>query len=65
MKTEATAIWPDVKCVNAHDRCYGGAGGPCPLCELVCYRDGRGRFARASDYSAWEANEAEALRRMP
>lgn len=21
-------------CVNAHDRCYGGAGGPCPYCEL-------------------------------
>lgn len=23
----------DRKCVNAHDRCFGGAGGPCPLCE--------------------------------
>lgn len=23
----------DVVCVNAHDRCYGGAGGPCPYCE--------------------------------
>jgi hypothetical protein len=21
------------RCVNAHDRCYGGAGGPCPYCE--------------------------------
>ena len=21
-------------CVNAHDRCYGGAGGPCPYCEM-------------------------------
>jgi hypothetical protein len=21
-------------CVNAHDRCYGGAGGPCPYCEI-------------------------------
>lgn len=21
------------KCVNAHDRCYGGAGGPCDYCE--------------------------------
>lgn len=20
-------------CVNAHDRCYGGAGGDCPYCE--------------------------------
>lgn len=20
-------------CVNAHDRCFGGAGGPCPYCE--------------------------------
>lgn len=20
-------------CVNAHDFCYGGAGGPCPYCE--------------------------------
>lgn len=24
---------PEPKCVNAHDRCYGGAGGPCPYCE--------------------------------
>ncbi|RUM98983.1 DUF551 domain-containing protein [Pseudaminobacter arsenicus] len=23
----------ELKCVNAHDRCYGGAGGPCPYCE--------------------------------
>lgn len=23
----------DVLCVNAHDRCYGGSGGPCPYCE--------------------------------
>lgn len=23
------------KCVNAHDRCYGGAGAPCPYCEFV------------------------------
>jgi hypothetical protein len=23
----------EVRCVNAHDRCYGGAGGPCPYCE--------------------------------
>ena len=22
------------KCVNAHDLCYGGAGGPCEYCEL-------------------------------
>lgn len=22
-----------LRCVNAHDRCYGGAGGPCPMCE--------------------------------
>jgi len=25
---------PEPVCVNAHDRCYGGAGGPCPLCEM-------------------------------
>lgn len=39
-------IIPDkeIKCVNAHDRCY--EGGPCPLCELVRYRDAAGRFAR-------------------
>ena len=24
---------PDLKCVNAHDRCF--EGGPCPLCEVV------------------------------
>lgn len=23
----------DLKCVNAHDRCF--EGGPCPLCEAV------------------------------
>lgn len=23
------------RCVNAHDRCYGGAGGPCPYCEQI------------------------------
>ena len=23
------------KCVNAHDRCYGGAGGPCDYCEFT------------------------------
>jgi hypothetical protein len=28
------------KCVNAHDRCYGGAGGPCPYCEFtICDND--------------------------
>jgi len=25
---------PEPICVNAHDRCYGGAGGPCPYCEM-------------------------------
>ena len=25
---------PEPVCVNAHDRCYGGAGGPCPYCEM-------------------------------
>jgi hypothetical protein len=25
---------PEPVCVNAHDRCYGGAGGPCPYCEV-------------------------------
>lgn len=24
-----------LKCVNAHDRCYGGAGGDCPYCEFT------------------------------
>ena len=24
----------DPVCINAHDRCYGGAGGPCPYCEM-------------------------------
>ena len=28
------------KCVNAHDRCYGGAGGPCDYCEFtICDND--------------------------
>jgi hypothetical protein len=33
-----------VKCVNAHDRCFNGAGAPCPLCEPklpLRYEDGR------------------------
>jgi hypothetical protein len=28
---------PDLKCVNAHDRCF--EGGPCPLCERVRRRE--------------------------
>lgn len=24
-----------MKCVNAHDRCYDGSGGPCDYCEPV------------------------------
>lgn len=24
-----------LRCVNAHDRCYGGASEPCPYCEPV------------------------------
>jgi hypothetical protein len=24
-----------VKCVNAHDRCFGGTSEPCPYCEPV------------------------------
>ena len=34
----------EVKCVNAHDRCC--EGGPCPLCEVVCYWDEQGRFVK-------------------
>ena len=34
----------EVKCVNAHDRCF--EGGPCPLCEVVRYRDEQGRFVK-------------------
>jgi hypothetical protein len=30
---EAVKKKREPKCVNAHDRCYGGAGGPCPYCE--------------------------------
>ena len=41
-------VQPHTRCVNAHDRCYGGAGGPCPCCEVVCFRDQRGRFASAT-----------------
>ena len=37
----------EVKCVNAHDRCF--MGGPCPLCELVRYRDEQGRFAKPEE----------------
>lgn len=25
----------ETKCTNAHDRCYGGAGGPCEYCERM------------------------------
>ena len=35
-----------VECVNAHDRCYGGAGGPCPWCEPTFpLRSKDGKFA--------------------
>jgi hypothetical protein len=28
------------KCTNTHDRCYGGAGGPCDYCEFtICDND--------------------------
>lgn len=27
-----------LRCVNAHDRCFGGAGGPCPYCEVREHR---------------------------
>jgi len=37
----------EVKCVNAHDRCF--EGGPCPLCEVVRYRDEQGRFAKTEE----------------
>jgi hypothetical protein len=37
----------EVKCVNAHDRCF--EGGPCPLCESVRYRDEQGRFAKPKE----------------
>jgi hypothetical protein len=37
----------EVHCINAHDRCYGGAGTPCPYCEPEWPpRDAKGRFAR-------------------
>jgi hypothetical protein len=33
------------RCVNAHDRCFGGAGAPCPYCEPVePLRTADGRF---------------------
>lgn len=38
---------PDLKCVNAHDRCFEGS--PCPLCEAVCFRDEQGRFAKPDE----------------
>lgn len=28
-------------CVGAHDRCYGGAAGPCPYCEPATAKIGR------------------------
>lgn len=40
---KAAGHTPDVKCVNAHDRCY--EGGPCPYCEVTAYRDAQGQFA--------------------
>lgn len=39
-----------MKCVNAHERCHGGAGGPCPYCEPITpLRTVDGRFAKARD----------------
>lgn len=38
-----------VRCVNAHDRCYGGASAPCPYCEPVePFRREDGTFASMS-----------------
>lgn len=48
--------FPDIdtepRCVNAHDRCYGGAGGPCPYCErpLVAPQQDGGE-ARSASYT--------------
>lgn len=36
------------KCVNAHDRCYGGEGGPCPYCEVDVRRHWIKKFALAN-----------------
>lgn len=48
----------DVKCVNAHDRCYGGAGGPCPYCErpIVAGQQSAHRINVAS-YDDWFVEE--------
>lgn len=38
-----------VKCVNSHDRCYGGDGKPCPYCEpIIPLRYVDGKFAPLS-----------------
>lgn len=34
--------FPDLKCVNAHDRCF--EGGTCPYCEVTAWRDAQGKF---------------------
>lgn len=50
----------DTKCVNAHDLCW--QGGPCPYCEVVCYRDDKGRFApKIEDNKAEDARMAKKI----
>jgi hypothetical protein len=50
------------ECVNAHDRCYGGAGAPFPYCEPVWpLRTEDGRFFAYSpgEIAKWEADCAD------
>ena len=35
---DARGHFAELVCVGAHDRCFGGAGGPCPYCERICRR---------------------------
>lgn len=57
----------DVKCVNAHDRCYGGAGGPCPYCERTALAPDNGLVEklRAMDGNGGrQVNHAELIARL-
>lgn len=33
---DAKGHYAEVRCINAHDRCYLGANENCPYCERIC-----------------------------
>jgi hypothetical protein len=50
------------ECVNAHERCYGGLGAPCPFCEPVWPpRTSDGRFIRFNEPASTPSDDAQPI----